>query len=255
MGTYLHLFDEEQNYTDYVNSAQYREPYGVGIKTTYKAHYNKYNYNGKYHKYITDGLVFHLDGTDCTGTQWQDRISGKILSLSGSAPSVSNGGVVFNGASVFYNTTIIPPAYNVGTIEVVLNNRVTESTGKWIVGHGTADGICFTINTAYHETSFRLSTSNYPRRLGLTENNKIYTHSITTTYNIVNKQSKNSASNDYWGLGYCFSVGGKITNNSFARDKMCKSTVYQIRIYNRKLTYNEIINNQTVDIEKYNISI
>ena len=44
MGTYLHLFDEEEEQTAHINSAQYREPYFAGVNTTYKAHYNHYNY-------------------------------------------------------------------------------------------------------------------------------------------------------------------------------------------------------------------
>lgn len=44
MGTYLHLFDEEQEQTAHINSAQYREPYFAGVNATYKAHYNHYNY-------------------------------------------------------------------------------------------------------------------------------------------------------------------------------------------------------------------
>ena len=44
MGTYLHLFDEEEEQTAHINSAQYREPYFAGVNATYKAHYNHYNY-------------------------------------------------------------------------------------------------------------------------------------------------------------------------------------------------------------------
>lgn len=204
--------------------------------------------------YIKDGLFLHLDGADCAGSTWVDKVSGKVLSLSGSVPSVSNGGVVFNGASVFYNTEIVPPLYTAATIEVVVNNRVNESTGKWIVGHHLNNGVCYTINTGLLESSFRLSTTNYQRRKG-SKRGVIYTHSMTTSYNIANKVVAALGSNDYWGLGYCFSVGGKITNSSFGRDKMCKSTVYQIRIYNRKLTQEEILYNQSIDIKKYNISV
>lgn len=204
--------------------------------------------------YIQNGLFLHLDGADCTGSTWTDKVSGRILSLSGSVPSVSNGGVVFNGASVFYNTEIVPPLYNAATIEVVLNNRVSESTGKWIVGHNLNDGICYTINSGNLESSFRLGSTKYQRRKG-SKRGVIYTHSITTSYNIANKVAAALGSNDNWGLGYCFSVGGKITNSSYARDKMCKSTVYQIRIYNRQLTQSEILYNQSIDIKKYNISV
>ena len=202
--------------------------------------------------YIQDGLFLHLDGADCAGSTWVDKVSGKVLSLSGSVPSVVNGGVVFNGASVYYNTTVTLPTFSAATIEVVAIHRVNDYTGRWIVGSNAGDQIWYTINTGGEQTSIR--GASYTRRRS-PRYNQLTTHSITTSYNIINKVSKGNGSNDSWGYGYCFSVGGKITNSSFGRDKACKSTVYQIRIYNRKLTQAEILYNQSIDIKKYNISV
>lgn len=202
--------------------------------------------------YIQDGLFLHLDGADCAGSSWVDKVSGKVLSLSGSVPSVSNGGVVFNGASVYYNTTVTLPTFSAATIEVVAIHRVNDYTGRWIVGSNAGNQIWYTINTGAQQTSIR--GASYTRRMSPAYN-KLTTHSITTSYNIINKVSRGNGSNDSWGYGYCFSVGGKITNSSFGRDKACKSTVYQIRIYNRKLTQAEILYNQSIDIKKYNISV
>lgn len=56
-------------------------------------------------------------------------------------------------------------------------------------------------------------------------------------------------SQDTWFLrtGGTF-VGSRSINNAFF-----KGTIYQIRIYNRALTQQEIINNQTIDMQRYNI--
>lgn len=202
--------------------------------------------------YIKNGLFLHFDGADCAGSTWTDKVSGTVLSLSGSVPSVVNGGVVFNGASVYYNTSVTLPTFSAATIEVVAIHRVNDYTGRWIVGSNAGNQIWYTINTGGQQTSIR--GASYTRRMS-PGYNQLTTHSITTSYNIINKVSKGNGSSDSWGYGYCFSVGGKITNSSFGRDKACKSTVYQIRIYNRKLSQAEILYNQNIDIKKYNISI
>ena len=90
MGTYLHLFDEEQEQTAHINSAQYREPYFAGVNATYKAYYNKFSQEGikkveylrnsgyayidtgiKMHKYYGMGCKFKIISYGSGISQWK----------------------------------------------------------------------------------------------------------------------------------------------------------------------------------------
>jgi hypothetical protein len=83
--------------------------------------------------YISDGLVFHLDGADATDTTWTDRVAGIVYTLQGA--SADGKGVTFSSGND--NTgqgtgnkalTVINP--NVGTIEVCAWRR-SQRGSSW----------------------------------------------------------------------------------------------------------------------------
>ena len=201
--------------------------------------------------YIQDGLFFHLDGADCNGSTWADKISGKVLTKTGSDVTVADGGVTFAGASAFYSTEITVPSQATGTIELVY---ITNSTGGYqymLVYSSDSSGICYSYNCNSKTVWIKPSTS--PGRGGFITGS-VFVQSLTSGINYVNgtKITTTSGNVNRTG-GYCFSVGACITNSSLARDRSSSGTLYQLRIYNRQLTEAEIIHNQQVDMAKYNI--
>jgi hypothetical protein len=85
-------------------------------------------------QYISDGLIFELDGLDKGSTSsycWVDKVGGKTFTNAGGVEELNNG-FRFNGTSTSYlygNTVLTSASYNACTIEVVLKSDLTS--GNW----------------------------------------------------------------------------------------------------------------------------
>jgi hypothetical protein len=85
-------------------------------------------------QYISDGLIFELDGLDkgSTGSYcWVDKVGGKTFTNAGGVEELNNG-FRFNRTSTSYldcNTTLTSTTYNQCTIEVVLKSDL--ASGDW----------------------------------------------------------------------------------------------------------------------------
>ena len=73
--------------------------------------------------YITDNLVFHLDGIDCNSSTWVDKINGVTFNMYNITKNWQ--GVYFNGSSSYgSSSSVINYNYSSSTIEVVLYKTV-----------------------------------------------------------------------------------------------------------------------------------
>lgn len=196
-------------------------------------------------EYIQDGLVFHLDGADATTSQWTDKVGGKVFTMHNIALN-SNGGVTFAGNSSSYGhySSTYNYMYNTCTIEVVCTT--TDDSRQECVIASTANGtICF------GKYNWRIFTGNgtqqYNWRFGL---GGLHTFSSYEGKFYRDKVEITTKENDGFGAksGGTY-LGMKSSDGSYSY----AGTVYQIRIYNRKLTEEEILYNQSIDIKKYNI--
>jgi hypothetical protein len=86
-------------------------------------------------QYITDGLIFELDGLDKGSTSsycWVDKVEGKAFTNAGGVEELSNG-FRFNGTSTSYLngdfTAVTSTSYNNCTIEIVLKSNL--ESGAW----------------------------------------------------------------------------------------------------------------------------
>lgn len=195
--------------------------------------------------YIQDGLVFHLDGADATTSTWIDKIGGIEFTMH-NVTLDGKGGVVFNGSAYGnYPDTLDFPS-STHTIEVVLNK--TETFGLQVAFMiNVSDKVAFGFGSNGKFIVTKSGDSN-PRKT-------LNTGSGLATYSVINGNAyKNCAlmsqrSVDTWFLR----TGGTFVGSRSADNAFFKGTIYQIRIYNRALTQQEIINNQTIDMQRYNI--
>ena len=202
--------------------------------------------------YIQDGLVFHLDCADYNPTlnTWVDKIGNVSFAMSNVTVD-SLGGVVFNGssskgvASVGLNNPV-----NTSTIEVAIYVRSNRS--QFVLESGVNNTIMYGFhNTTYNCLCSMTAQKNYntiPITTGFIANS---VHYGSSPANIVNGNVGSFASSGtYWSKTLSVAYLGARSNN--AANFYMNGIIYQIRIYNRLLTAEEMIHNQQIDICKYN---
>lgn len=196
--------------------------------------------------YIKDGLVFHLDGADATTSQWVDKVGGVVFTMK-NVTLDGNGGVVFNGSAYGnYSANLNFPSSS-HTIEITLNK--TNQTGlqvAFMINASNMVAFGFSSGSDYIVTK----SGNSNARKTWNTGSGLHTYSVTNSTAYKDKAVMTQRGTDTWYLktGGTF-VGTRTTDNGLFR-----GTIYQIRIYNRTLTADEIKHNQSIDIEKYNIS-
>lgn len=200
--------------------------------------------------YVLKGMVLHLDGSDFDGTQWADRISSIPFVIGGGAPTLSENGVYFNGSSYMYSDTAINVPSNTGTIEVVL--KADATTYQTVFFQGSLDTIAYIINP--NNISYTIGRTTHKTKLK-GDITKLYTHSISDSHNFFDGELLEDGANERWQNAAinAMIIGAAKTLNSSSY--YYEGHIYQIRVYNRILTRDEILNNASVDIEKYGISV
>lgn len=194
--------------------------------------------------YISNGLVFHLDGADATTTSWVDRIGGVVFNMSN---VVCDGkGVYFKGTTNSYghSSTIVLYQWNNSTIEVVIHKTqasgfVFQSSTSCIAYLGGAGNVNYT-----HGASQKRSAVTGNMQL-----NKTITHSINNNIEFFNGKQYGFGSADTWGGQNNGTYLGIRAGSSYPM----KGYIYQIRIYNRKLSATEMLHNQDQDRKRYGI--
>ena len=217
--------------------------------------------------YIADGLIFHLDGADATSSSWVDKIGNKSFALTDCAAN-ADGSVSFNGTSSYGICSEYPVVGDNWTIEVVYNNTVgtgNQFLFSWQDFRATNYGITYAfwntqaviINALYfnangNDRNFASAEVDYTPGIKV--------HSITSG-SLRNVQSGTTRG---WGQTIGFrheatsmkmQIGARYLPHKPAySDGYFTGKIYQIRVYNRALTADEISWNQAIDMDKYNIS-
>lgn len=194
--------------------------------------------------YISNGLVFHLDGADATTTSWVDRKGGISFTMS-NITLVDKGGVRFKGNanSKGQSSTVFDSNYLSSTIEVVAYKYASSG---FVLDTSAGTGICYLQGGSY----VAFTHAPYKRSAISTQGlNKIFTHSINNDREIFNGSNYNFTTNDTWGRQSTGTFLGIRGNGAYPLNGI----IYQIRIYNRKLSEAEILFNQEQDRKRYGI--
>lgn len=202
--------------------------------------------DAKIKPYVTSGLVFHLDGEDYDDTTktWEDRVAHYIFTMTNTTVSTDGlGGVYFNGNAYSTYANFMAHAASSFTLEVVYNKTGANAsvfdggTGYWI-------GYRRVGNNVWRQTGTAITVC--PDTYG-----KV-THALTNAVSIYNGKSLG------FTTGSTYYNRGTNTNGYLGRDNNNQyrmvGNVYQIRLYNRKLTNAEIFHNQEIDRKRYGIT-
>lgn len=223
-------------------------------------------------EYITDGLVFNLDGTDkrAQGNYvWVDKVRQIGFTKGSGVTELSNGFKFINSyQSYLQGNNILGydlPSPQNWTVECVYQPEF--GSNYWGVIVGLADwssayngaGICVTTQKSYSQPDICFSTSNRSKVHWNTLNQKLKSCSLnmgSEAFYLNGQRSTNSL-----GTGSAFShngnvsVGARSVSGSFSTSGHFVGSIYAIRVYNRLLSEEEIMHNYQIDVQKYNIPV
>lgn len=212
---------------------------------------NRRRYNVVIPDYITDGLIFHLDGFNKGETEgiWTDLIGNRKFTNGGEAVFEKDC-VRFTGTANSYLTgSNTPSGWTAGsyTIEVCF---YSESTSGCVLFKGRTGGVALIRSGGFHGRSASSASSSIPRFSNNGTNP--CTVSYTTDHAMQGfKEMAVASSTTYLNGGHSSAQIGARRTNATTTDVRLTGKIYDIRIYNRQLTLAEMLHNQKVDKLRY----
>ena len=192
--------------------------------------------------YVQDGLVFQLDGIDKGNVEgaWVDRKAGRQFTLNNCIVNSDN--IQFNGtdSEAVYNQLL--DFGTTTTLEVVFTREKVFGT---IISSGDKVQLIALYETSGYE--YRFFSGNQVTGIPFPDPTAIHTLSIPTSGRpILDQIAQPKTFKDFYNVSDTNTyVGG---GPSYSKGK-----IYSIRIYNRNLTQAEMLKNQMIDIERFNI--
>ena len=192
--------------------------------------------------YVQDGLVFQLDGIDKGNVEgaWVDRKAGRQFTLNNCIVNSDN--IEFNGtdSKAVYNQLL--DFGTTTTVEVVFTREKVFGT---IISSGNKIELMALQETTGYK--YRYFSGNQVTGIPFPDPTTIHTLSIPTSGRpVLDQIAQAKTFKDFYSeSGTTTYVGG---GPSYSKGK-----IYSIRIYNRNLTQAEMLKNQMIDIERFNI--
>lgn len=190
--------------------------------------------------YVQDGLVFQLDGIDKGNVEgaWVDRKAGRQFTLNNCIVNSDN--IQFNGtdSEAVYNQLL--DFGTTTTLEVVF-------TREKFFGTIISSGDKIQLIALELTSGGRFFFGNQKTGAVFPDTTTIHTLSIPTSGRpILDQIAQPKTSKDFYSVSDTNTYVGGGPSNS-------KGKIYSIRIYNRNLTSAEMLKNQMIDIERFNI--
>lgn len=194
--------------------------------------------------YVANGLVFHLDGIDKGNTAgaWTDLVSGTVIQ--GTNVVSTQYGWEFDGTAYFVSSYILTGSAD-HTLEVCFKPTITGRYALFVINKQTQYNLMFfkdssTVTWLQRSNTYSFTLSaNTPYSISLNLDGGLYNGTAV---------SKNSGT-DYWSNTETLQIGRRSSGDYF------KGDIYSIRIYNRRLTAAEQLNNFNVDNSRFNLGI
>lgn len=202
--------------------------------------------------YITSGLIFWLDGIEKGNSAglWRDLIGGiKFTPTSAEAVIKNQDNFYFTAASSLY-----PKGFESnGTLSSTLDTTIEvcyipENATHCLFIHQNSSPSSLFYKSGNSITFIqRENTYTYAMTLG-----NPYTISLNLSSGLVNGNSISpNTGTDFWNNSGIFYIGSR---NSSGQNPF-KGTLYSIRIYNRRLTSSEMLANQQIDNQRFNLGL
>lgn len=203
--------------------------------------------------YVTNGLVFFLDGKDfVAGQPWVDKIGSVSFAMTDAAKD--GNGVRFNGTSargVSTDTTDFPSQSYTIEMVVKLEKAVSASADSQVVFNSAKSG-GFALGYGYQS-----SKKVFTNQAGTTSKNISYEfpgiglhrYSVNKNVSVLNGNTLTKIETvGNWGVATSPVIGSTYSGSFYF-----KGVIYAIRVYNRLLTEDEMKQNQMFDLENYNL--
>ena len=210
--------------------------------------------------YITDGLVFYLDGIEQGNTSgaWTDLVGGIVFTKKAGTVTFNSDNVQFNGSS---NNCLVSsidgsgaiPSSVSATIEVCYNNTSGKTNKSLFYGGYFNPGLSFHINNTT-DIVWGAGNSQKPAR-GYHTNQAKTTYSISRARAFENFEEKTFGSGSYVSLGSTYIIVGGSGRSASTFYDVFEGKIHAIRIYNRQLTEEEVLANQAVDNTRFNLGL
>ena len=212
--------------------------------------------------YVTDGLVFFLDGLQlANANNWTDIVGGKKFTLYNCSVANSNNGIVFDGTTSYGETSgAITNDFANETIEVVASyfpNSTALLFSQPVVNGNVGIGIAFSNSSSGGKVAVAIGHDGVKRNGRSATNATSDQRSkkvlgINGSRLIIRKTNMTGTYETTWA-GYETGVTTLGCRCNDSRGNKYTGTVYAVRIYNRKLSEAEIGQNQDMDIVRYGI--
>lgn len=197
--------------------------------------------------YIKSGKIFHLDGLNMGDTEgsWTDLVGGIVFGNHG-ATKLTNGWSFAGNANSYLQNSYVFPANANYTIEVCFLNQNTGCS-LFMSGDNTTNRILFYILGA---TSILFLQGKSRANCACTTGIKhVVSANVDNAY--IDFQSATfGATTSYNNTKETF-----VGKRGWTTGSPYKGDVYAIRIYNRKLSAVEMLHNQRVDNERFNLGL
>lgn len=202
--------------------------------------------------YVSDGLVFWLDGLE------KGRAAGKWTDLIGGIEfTPTSAEAVIENQDNFYFTSLggtQPKGFVTnGTLSSTLDTTIEvcyipENATHCLFIHQSSSPSSLFYKSGNSITFIqRGNTYTYAMTLG-----NPYTISLNLSSGLVNGNSISpNTGTDFWNNSGIFYIGSR---NSSGQNPF-KGTLYSIRIYNRRLTSSEMLANQQIDNQRFNLGL
>lgn len=204
-------------------------------------------FNNIIQDYIQDGLICHLVGDDALTNKWTDRINAKVISLYNAAKTDDNKGVIFDGTST-YGTSGSIGSVSSCTLEIVANIPKSNTT-HFLISQpsGYVNTILsFDANNSGNGHIYILTGAESPGYYGYLSGLKTLTITRNKAY-INGSQISTKNASTYSNVAQSLVIGRRSINLA----QYFKGTLYQIRIYDRVLTAEEVLINYNLDSKLY----
>lgn len=200
--------------------------------------------------YIKKGKIFHLDGIDkgSTNDVWTDLVGGITFAKVNGITFEDDHIVTTTSSDIMSGSSSIAIPYQSSTLEIVLLSTLNNYNYKIAFHGGTSNSlIC-----AHHIRNIvKASPLKTTIIVDVYENVK-HTLSYTNTYGYCDGAALTFSSSDNVNTGAsvaCIGSRGGSSPSKFS------GNIYAIRVYNRLLSAEEMLYNQGIDNERFNLGL
>lgn len=200
--------------------------------------------------YITDGLVFYLDGIEkgSNAGAWTDLVGGKVYTNQGATMESDGWTTSANGYLVCQENLVFPTTTTTLEICYSFSGSPQSIACLFVTAPTNTDSWAF----GFWNANLLVSSKNRNSFTGIDKTANRNTFSITDAkffHNYIPSSSKGGA--DYWGNTSYSYIGRRSGGNTYPFN----GKIHSIRVYNRILSHLEMLSNQLIDNDRFSLNL